>query len=106
MNYKCIPSERCKDITYGRIVVDYIPQKEDPDRTILIVGGDIIDYPGYVITTTDYITTAKIVCNSAVSTPKAKYICVDIHIFYLGTPLNRYQYLCIANTLIPDEIIQ
>lgn len=31
--------------TYGRIVVDYRPQKEYPNRARLTVGGDRIEYP-------------------------------------------------------------
>ena len=32
-------------ITYGHIVVDYQPQKQEPNQTQLTVGGGRIDYP-------------------------------------------------------------
>ena len=106
VDYIDIPNERQKDITDGRIVVDYRPQKEDPNHTRLIVGGNIIDYPGYLSTPTADTNTSNIAWNSVVSTPKAKYMCIDIINFYLGTPQTRYEYLCIAITLILDNIIQ
>ena len=34
-----VPRDRLKDVTYGRIVVDYRPKKEEPHRTRLTVGG-------------------------------------------------------------------
>ena len=30
---------------------------------------------------------------------------IDINIFYLSTPITRYEFLRISNTLIPEEII-
>jgi hypothetical protein len=38
-----VPENRRKDVTYGRICVDYRPQKEEPNRTRLTVGGNLID---------------------------------------------------------------
>ena len=87
-------------------MVDYCPQKEDPNRTILKVGVSISEYPVNVITPTADTITSKIVRNILVSTTKAKCICIDIKTFYLVTPLTRYKYLHIAITLIPEKIIQ
>ena len=72
--YQDIPADRRKDVTYGQVVVDYRPQKEDPNRTRLTVGGDRIKYPGNVSTPTAALTTAKLVINSTISTPRAGYI--------------------------------
>ena len=52
-----VPRKRLKDISYGRIVVDYRPQKDEPHRTRLTVGGGLIVYAGYSITPTADITT-------------------------------------------------
>ena len=82
-----IPPDRCKDVTYGRICVDYRPQKKEPERTRLTVGGNLIDFPGDVSTPTADTTTAKLVINSTISTKGAKYMCGDIKNFYLGTPM-------------------
>jgi len=35
-----IHTARWRDVTYGRIVVNYRPEKDDPYRTRLTVGGD------------------------------------------------------------------
>ena len=101
-----VPQDRFKDVTYGRIVVDYRPQKEEPHRTRLTVGGNLINYPGDVSTPTADITTAKLLINSTISTPGARYMCCDVKNFYLGTPLTRYEYIKIPLHIIPDEIIQ
>jgi hypothetical protein len=95
-----------KDVTYGRICVDYRPQKEEPNRTRLTVGGNLIDYPGDVSTPTANTTTAKLVISSTISTPHAKFMCGDIKDFYLGTPMERYEYMRLPIALIPTEIIE
>ena len=89
-NYALIPKDCLSDITYVRIVVDYCPQKNEPNRTRLTVGGNLIDYPGDVRTPTADTTTAKIVINSTISTPKSKYLVGDFNNFYLVTPMTRY----------------
>jgi hypothetical protein len=40
---KEIPKDRT--VTYARILVDYQPQKADPNRVRITVGGNLIDYP-------------------------------------------------------------
>ena len=82
-----VPKDRLKDVSYGRIVVNYIPQKEEPHRTILNVGSNLIDYVVDVSTPTADINTANLVINGTISTPGARYMCCDIKNFYLGTPL-------------------
>ena len=86
--------------------MDYRPQKDEPHCTRLTVGGNLIDYPGEVSTPTAGTTTAKLVFNSVVSTPKAKFMGIDIKNFYLGTPMARFEYLRLPINLIPEEIIQ
>ena len=101
-----IPKDRRKDITYPRIVVDYRPQKEKPNRTRITVGGNRINYPYPVTTQTAEITTHKLLVNSVVSTPAAKYMTADIGNFYLGTPMQRKEYMFLPLHLIPDEMKQ
>ena len=38
-----VPQDRYKDVTYGRIVCDFRPQKSEQHRTRLTVGGDRIN---------------------------------------------------------------
>ena len=88
--YEDKPHDRRKDITYARIVVDYRPQKHEKERTRITVGGNLINYPENVSTKITEITTAKILINSTISTPYAKFCVFDIGNFYLCTQMKRY----------------
>jgi hypothetical protein len=101
---KKIPKDRT--ITYARTVVDYRPQKSDPNRVRITVGGNLIKYPGEVTTRTADMTTSKMLWNSVLSTDNAKYCCADVKNFYLETPMDRYEYMRIPVHLIPEEFIQ
>jgi hypothetical protein len=80
-------------VTYSGIVVDHRPQKEDPNRIILVAGGNLIKgcYPGKLTMRTADLTTSKLHWNSVLSTQCAKYMCLDIKNFYLSAPLDRYE---------------
>ena len=65
----------------------------------------MINYPGDVSTPTANTTTAKIVINSTISTPKAKYLVVYVKNFYLQAIMTRYEYLRLSITIIPQDII-
>jgi hypothetical protein len=80
-------------ITYGKIVYDYKPHKKEKERVRLTVGGDRLDYSGYVDTSTADITTFKILINSTLSTEDAAMMMLDIKKYYLGTPLPRFEYM-------------
>ena len=80
-----IPQDIWKDITYGRIAVDYRPGKEEKNGSRLTVGGNRIDYPFGVSTPTCDLPTIKLLWNSVLSTPGAKYFTLDISNFYLRT---------------------
>ena len=69
-----IPNDRV--VTYANIVVDYCPQKEDPNRVRIKAGRNLLVYPGYLTTRTADITTSKILWNSVLST-KTQNICVS-----------------------------
>ena len=78
VDYDNIPSECRKDITYAHNMVDYCSQIDEPNRTQWTFGGNLIEYPGDVISPTSGTTIDKIACNSVVSTPKANYMCIDM----------------------------
>ena len=94
-----------RTVTYTRIVCELRPQKEEVHRTRLTVGGNLIHYPGNVSTPACGLTSAKILFNSVVSTPGAKFCTADIKNFYLNTPMDRYEYMRIHESLVPDEIM-
>jgi hypothetical protein len=92
-------------VTYGHIVCNYRPQKAEPERTRLTVGGNLITYPYHVSTNTSDLTTAKLVINSTISTSGARHMLIDVKNYYLGTPLDIYEYMRLAINTLPQEII-
>jgi hypothetical protein len=95
-----------RKVTYDSFVVDIKDHKEEKERTRLTVGGDQIEYPGDKSTRTAGLTTAKILINSVISTPGAKFLVIDINNFYLNTPLGRFEYMVINLALLPQETIE
>ena len=81
-----IPRDRI--VTYCRLVVDFRPQKEDPNRVRMTAGSNLLQYPDKLTTRTADLTTSKIIWNSVLSTEGAQFMGIDIKNFYLGTPLS------------------
>ena len=106
ITYENIPLDRRKDVTYSRIVVDYRPKKQEKERTWITVGGNLINYPENVSTKTAEVTLVKILINSTISTPNAKFCVFDVWNFYLGTPVQRFEYMFIYLKDVPPDIIQ
>ncbi|KAL3781993.1 hypothetical protein HJC23_013821 [Cyclotella cryptica] len=67
-----IPSDRWRNVTYGRIVANFRPEKDDPYRIRLTVGGNRINFPGDCGTPTADMLTTKVLLNSVVSTVGAR----------------------------------
>ncbi|KAL7474693.1 hypothetical protein ACHAW6_000657 [Cyclotella cf. meneghiniana] len=82
------------------------PEKDDPNRTRATLGGNLIHYPEDVGTSTADLLLIKIILNSAISTPNAKFANADISNFYLGTPLKRHEYGRVKLSDIPEEVIR
>jgi hypothetical protein len=104
--YEEIPKERRKDVTYARICCNFRPEKEDPHRVRITVGGDRINYPHDVGTPTADMLLVKLLFNSVISTKGAKFMSLDISNFYLETPMERYEYMRMRMADMPEEIIQ
>jgi hypothetical protein len=100
-----VPRERIKDVTYVKFVCELKPNKKEIHRTRMAVGGDKINYPDDVGTPTADLLLVKTHANSVISTPKARYMTLDISNFYLNTPMKRYEYVRIKLTDIPEEVI-
>jgi hypothetical protein len=93
--------------TYLRVVAEYKPHKEEKYRVRFTCGGDRIHYPGKVSTKTDDLTTAKLLFNSVISTPGARFAAFDIKNFYLNNPLEHYEYMWIpVRDITPDIMTQ
>ena len=50
-------------------------------------------------------TTFKIVVDSTLSTPGDHWLGLDVKNYYLGTPMDHYEYMFIPLNLIPPDII-
>ena len=100
-----IPKDRLKEVTYGRIFVAYKPNKSEPHISRLTVGGDRIVFLYNVRTPTADLPTIKMLWNSVLSTPGARYMTLDISNFYLGTPMDRPEYMRLPLKLILQDIL-
>ena len=101
-----IPRERQGDVTYGRIVCVYRKGKKGKYRTRITLGGNLINYPGDCGTPTANLLTVKVLFNSIISTPNARFMSIDIKDFYLKTPMACYEYFRMKLELFPEDVIQ
>ena len=101
---KTISSDRV--VMYARIVVNFCPQKKDPNRVRIAAGNNLILYHGELTTRTADLTTSKILWNSVLSTKDANFMGIDISNFYIGTPMDRYEYMKTPLALFPDHIVK
>jgi hypothetical protein len=100
------PQDRAKDMTYGLITTLIRPEKlDEPNRTRLVAGGDRVHYPGDAGTPTADLLTIKLLLNSIISTPNAKFMTVDIKDFYLNTPMARYEYMRLWIADMSEDVI-
>jgi hypothetical protein len=91
-------------VTFARVVVDFRPQKADPHKIRITAGSNLINYPGELSTRTADLTTSKLMWNSVLSTPGAKYMCLDIKNFSLGAPLDWFEYMTMPIDLFSQWI--
>jgi hypothetical protein len=68
-----------------------------------MVGGDRINYPGEVATPTAEMLVAKMLFNSVISIREARFMKMDISIFYLMTPLHRPKFICMKLSNILEK---
>ena len=65
-----------RTVSYGRIVAEIRPQKDEKYRTQITVGGSRINFPGDVNTPKANLTTAKLILNSVLLIKNKKiYVC-------------------------------
>ena len=68
--------------------------------------GNMINHPGDNSTPTADLLTVKVLVNSVISTPGAKFTTIDISNFYLNTLLERYEYIIMKLANFPEEIVE
>jgi hypothetical protein len=107
ITYDSIPKYRRKDITYLRLVTADRPHKIESKRVRATAGGDRINYPFDVSTRTAELQTSKILINSTISTPGARFMTLDISDFFLTTKeMKRPEFIRIKLDVIPDKFIK
>jgi len=106
INKNEVPNDRFKDITYGKIVCNYREGKDDPFRSRLVVLGNLVNCPIDCGTPTADLFTVKLLWNSIISTEGAKFMTMDIKNFYLNTPMERYEYLKLRLSDMPEDVIK
>ncbi len=104
MSKQEIPQARCKDITYRQIICVYCSEKKEPDRTCITMGGNLINYPEDCGTPTADLLAVKLMFNSIISTPNAKFMTIDIKNFNLMTPMDCFEFRMKLN-LLPQDIV-
>ncbi len=101
-----VPRARAKDITYGLITCLIRPEKtNEPNRTRLVAGRDMVRYPFDAGTPTANLLTIKLLINSVISTPRARFFMIDMKDFYLCTAMTRYKYMRLKLSDMPDNVI-
>ena len=70
------------------------------------MGGNLIHFPGDCGMPTADLITVNLLWNSVILTPEVKFMCIDVKIFYLNTPMDRYVYFRIKLEDIPADVIE
>jgi hypothetical protein len=103
INYNDIPLHKHKEICHTMVLCEVGPEKDDPDRTRITIGGNRICYPGDVGTNTASLELVKLLLNSVLSRKGARFSTINIKNYYLDTPMPDHEYVRIKISDIPDE---
>jgi hypothetical protein len=95
-----------KKVTYANAICDYRPLKDDPYRVRLTVGGDRLEYAGDASAPAASLLDSKLIFNSTISTPGAKFLTTDIKDYFLNNPMEEFEYMKIPLRWFPQEIIE
>jgi hypothetical protein len=101
-----IPADGRCDTTYARVCINYRPEKDDPNRTQLTVGSNLIHVLGNVSTPTVNMVTVKLHLNIVISTKGARYCTIDLKDFYLNTPMVHLEYMRMKLKDIPPKFVK
>jgi hypothetical protein len=79
--------------TYAHIVINHRPQKDDPNHVRITVGGNLINYPFELTMCTTDMVSSKLLWNSTISMPEARFAGANIKNMYLEAPLECFEYM-------------
>jgi hypothetical protein len=95
-----------KFFTFANQVVDYRPQKDEPNCIRITAMGNLITCDGESSVRTVDINTVKLHWNSVVSTPNAKYMRLHTENFYLTAAFEYFEYMKMLLSLFPVWIVE
>ncbi len=75
-------------VTHACLVINHQPQKDDLNCVRITVRGNLINYPYELTTRTADMVSVKIMWNSVVSAPGAKFGGANIKNMYLKMPID------------------
>jgi len=94
-----------KKVAYAKIVYTIQLQKAETHRIRMTIEGNLLNYDGNIKALTVDLVTMKLLLNSVLSTPGAKFMTINIKNFYLETDLKDKQYIFLLAELVPEEIM-
>jgi hypothetical protein len=103
---KDIPHYRKGIVTYAWVCVNDCLEKEDSNRTQVIVGSNLLHYPGNCGTLKVGMITVKLHLISIISTKNACYCTIDLKDFYLNTPMDQPEYMRMKISNLPPNFIK
>jgi len=86
------------------VVCEVRPDKDNPDRTRITIGGNRICYPGDVGTNTASLELFKLLLNSVLSCKGMCFSSIDLKNLYLNTPMPDPEYVRIKIKDIPVQV--
>jgi hypothetical protein len=106
IGYHNILCHKRKEICHTMVVCEVRPEKDDPNCTRIMINSNRICFPGNVGTNTTSLELAKLLLNSVLSCPGARFSSIDLKDFYLNTPMPDPKYVRIKIADIPAEFIE
>ena len=82
-----------KAITYATVVCDHRPLKTEQYRCRLVVGGDKLPYASDSAAPAANLVESKILFNSTISQPTAKFMTIDISNFFLSSLMHEPEFM-------------
>ena len=95
-----------KTVTYASMVCDYRPLKKEKHRCRLVVGGDKLPYEHDAAAPAANLLESKILINSTISQPTARFMSIDISNFFLSSNMDQPEFMKIHKDNIPQDIME
>ena len=106
IRFNDIPFEKRKYICHTRVVCEYRPDKDNPNRTRIAITGGHILVPFDVSTRTSSLELVKPMINCVLSRQNTRFAAFDIKTFYLDTPMEKPEYVRVKLEDISQELIE